>query len=37
MTTLPALQIIMIDQNYYQIAIIIFQGYPDEKFEGKFF
>ena len=35
MTTSPALQIIMTDKDYRQIATNMFQGYVDERFEGK--
>ena len=37
MTTSSTLQIIMTDKNYHQIAINMFQGYANERFEGKFF
>ena len=37
MTILPALQIILTDKNYHQIASDMFQGYTNERFEGKFF
>ena len=35
MTTSPALQIIITDKDYRQIATNMFQGYADERFEGK--
>lgn len=37
MTTLPTLQIILIDKNYYQIATNVFERYADKNFVGKFF
>ena len=35
MTTSHALQVIMTAKNYCQIATNVFQGYADERFEGK--
>ena len=37
MTTLPALQLIMPDKNYCQIALDMFQGYAEQELEGKVF
>ena len=36
MITSPALQIIMTDKNYCQIATDMFQRYANERFKGKF-
>ena len=36
MTTSPTSQIIMTDKNYNQIDTNMFQGYANERFEGKF-
>lgn len=37
MTTLPTLQIIMTDKNYYQIAADLVQEYSDQYFDIRFF